>query len=100
RPDVADVQRDEQALERLARSCRDPGEQIVDALFLPALKRKELLSMSGQTEDVGDIAEQSLLAQEDDGLFAQAFDVERTARGKVREGLENPVRAVDVHAEV
>src|SRR4051812_8314130 len=85
--------------EQEARTIRlalglDRGEQVVDRLLLPALAAEQFGAMVAQAKDVGGRMQPSDIDELGDRFFAQAFDVERTARNEMAQPLE-PLRRAD-----
>src|SRR4051812_5065374 len=66
----------------------DRGEEIVDRLLLPAFAAKQLLKVPMQAKDVGGRVQPAELDKLGDRLFAQALDIERTARNEMPQPFE------------
>jgi hypothetical protein len=97
---VADVERDEEALQRSLGASPDAVDELVDAPVLPPGQLQDLVTTTREAEDVGQVVEPAELPELADGLLTEPLDVERAARGEVDERLRDPARAVDVLAEV
>ena len=100
-PDVADVERDEQPLERSLR--RRPGCRRCSLSTLRSFQPgqlEDLVAAVRQAEHVGQVVQPAVLAELRDGLLAEALDVEGAAGREVDERLRDAARAVDVLAEV
>ena len=97
---MADVERHEEAVERTLPRRSDAGEEVLDATLLEAVEREQVLPSRVEAEDVGEVGDESALDEQLDGLLPEPLDVERAARREVRDRLEQPVRTVDVLAQV
>src|SRR5690606_29542631 len=95
-PDVADVEPDQEAGERLLLGRLDGVAEVLDGGLAPAVERAEHVPVDGV--DVGDVLHQAEVHELADPLLAQAFDVERAAAGEVVDAAGGPGRAGDVHA--
>ena len=96
RPDMADVEPEQQVAERPLLRALDGGHEVLHRHLAEALEVTQLPDASRQLVDVAHVVEQAGLDEHADGPLAEALDVHRAPRPEVHDTRPGLCRAIGI----